>query len=79
MKEIKSYKKNLLKKIFVKLCRILGFEIVDQSNFSVPTSKKSLDQIISQPGKDSVTFPLGQIKHLFILSCAAAFTPASSR
>ena len=62
MKEIKSYKKNLLKKIFVKLCRILGFEIVDQSNFSVPTSKKSLDQIISQPGKDSVTFPLGQIK-----------------
>ena len=29
--------KNFLKKIFVKICRILGYEIIDQGNFYVPT------------------------------------------
>ena len=52
MKEIKSNKNSSLKKIFIKLCRIFGFEIIDQSNFYVPTSNKSLDQSISIPEKD---------------------------
>ena len=38
MKEIKSNKKNPLIKIFIKICRLFGFEIIDQSNFSIPTS-----------------------------------------
>ena len=62
MKEIKSNKKNPLAKIFVKLCRIFGFEIVDQSNFSIPTSDKSINESISIPGKKSVTLPLGSVQ-----------------
>jgi len=62
MKEIKSNKKNPLTKLFVKLCRIFGFEIIDQSNFSIPTSSKSISEGISIPGKRSVTLPLGKVE-----------------
>ena len=62
MRKIKSNKKNPLTKIFIKLCRIFGFEIIDQSNFTVPTSDKSINESISVPGKKSVTLPLGKIE-----------------
>ena len=62
MKEIKSNKKNILRKVFVKLCRLLGFEIIDQSNFTIPTMGQSINSHISVPGKSSVTLPLGEIK-----------------
>jgi len=62
MKEVKSNKKNPLAKIFIKLCRIFGFEIIDQSNFSIPTSKKSLSESLSIPGEKSITLPLGKVK-----------------
>ena len=62
MREIKSNKKNPLTKIFIKLCRIFGFEIIDQSNFSIPTSEKSISESISIPGKRSVTLPLGKVE-----------------
>ena len=29
--------KNFFKKIFIKICRIFGYEIIDQSNFFIPT------------------------------------------
>ena len=56
MREIKSKKRGFITKIFIKLCRIFGFEIVDQSDFSIPTSNKSLNDSISIPGKSSVNF-----------------------
>jgi len=63
MKKIKNTKKaNFLKKIFVKICRTLGFEIIDQSNFSSPTIGKELNETLSEQGKKSITIPLGQIK-----------------
>ena len=62
MREIKSNKKNPLTKIFIKLCRIFGFEIIDQSNFTIPTSNKSINESISVPGKKSVTLPLGKVE-----------------
>ena len=62
MREIKSNKKSFLRKIFIKICRLFGFEIIDQSNFSIPTSNKSLNQSISIPGKRSITLPLGEIE-----------------
>ena len=62
MREVKSNKKNPLKKIFIKLCRVFGFEIIDQSNFSIPTSDKSINESISIPGKRSVTLPLGKVE-----------------
>ena len=62
MKKIeKSKKTNLFKKIFIKICRIIGFEIIDQSNFSSPTLGKELNDTLSIQGKRSITIPLGQI------------------
>ena len=63
MKKIKNNKKsNFLKKIFIKLCRLLGFEIIDQSNFSSPTLNKRLNETLSIQGEKSITIPLGQIE-----------------
>ena len=62
MKKIEKSKKNtLFKKIFIKICRIIGFEIIDQSNFSSPTLGKNLNDTLSIQGKKSITIPLGQI------------------
>ena len=62
MKKIeKSKKNNLFKKIFIKICRIIGFEIIDQSNFNSPTLGKELNDTLSIQGKKSITIPLGQI------------------
>ena len=62
MKKIENKKKfNLFKKIFIKFCRIIGFEIIDQSNFSSPTLGKNLNETLSEQGKKSITIPLGQL------------------
>ena len=62
MKIQKSNKKNFLKKIFIKICRLLNFEIIDQSDFAVPTLKKRLDENLSSAGRKSITLPMGEIK-----------------
>ena len=36
-------KKNILKKIFIKVSKLLGFEIIDQNEFYSPTLGKNLD------------------------------------
>ena len=62
MKKIKNTQKtNFLKKIFIKLCRLIGFEIIDQSNFRSTTLNKDLNETLSIQGKKSITIPLGQI------------------
>ena len=62
MKKIKTRKKNnFVKKIFVKVCRILGYELVDQNNFEIPTLEKNALENISIAGKKSISIPLGQI------------------
>ena len=62
MKEQKiTPKSNFLKKIFIKISRILGYEIIDQSNFSVPTQNKNLDKNLSLQGKKSINIPLGEV------------------
>ena len=62
MKKAESIKKtNFLKKLFIKLCRILGFEIIDQASFRSPTLGKNLNETLSIQGKKSITIPLGQI------------------
>ena len=63
MKEIyNKTKTNFFKKVFIKICRILGYEIIDQSSFYVPTQKKSLNENLNIQGKKSITLPLGEIK-----------------
>ena len=62
MKKIKTKRKNnFVKKIFVKVCRILGYEIIDQNNFEIPTLEKNAMENISIAGKKSISIPLGQI------------------
>ena len=63
MKNIKNQKKNnLFKKIFIKLCRVLGFEIIDQSDFYFPVSNKDSTQNLSELGKKSISIALGETK-----------------
>jgi len=54
--------KNILKKIFVKICRIFGFEIIDQSTFFAPTQNKYLSENLSIQGIKSINLPLGEVK-----------------
>ena len=62
MKKTKNIqKKSFLKKIFIKFCRLIGFEIIDQSNFSSPTLNKNLNETLTVQGEKSITIPLGQI------------------
>ena len=63
MKEINStVKTSVFKKIFIKICRILGYEIIDQSSFYVSTQKKYLNENLNIQGKKSITLPLGETK-----------------
>ena len=63
MKELKiKKKKNFIRKLFVKLCRIFGYEIIDQSDFEISTTNKSLNSNLSILGKKSINIPLGEVK-----------------
>ena len=61
MREIKSKNLNPFNKVFIKICRFFGVELIDQSNFSIPTSNKSINDTLSVPGKKSITLPMGKI------------------
>ncbi|MDC3073600.1 rhamnosyl transferase [Candidatus Pelagibacter sp.] len=62
MKKIFIKKNHILKKIFIKLCRKLGFEIVDQNSLILPTSNKSINENLNLLNKKSITLPLGEVK-----------------
>ena len=63
MKKIDNTKKNsLVKKLFVKLCRIIGFEIIDQSDLNLPVSNKSSADNLGDLGKKIISIPLGETK-----------------
>ncbi len=57
-----NYKKSFIKKLFVKICRMMGYEIIDQNQFFVPTLNKTLSENLNTPGKKSITLPLGEVK-----------------
>ncbi len=62
MKNIENSKKNsFLKRIFIKLSRKLGFEIIDQNTFKIVTLDKKINDEISVIGKSSINLPLGKI------------------
>ena len=62
IKNSKKNKYNFLKKIFIKISRKIGFEIIDQNNFTIPTSNTFLNKNISKINKTNITLPLGEIK-----------------
>ncbi len=57
----KSKKKKLVKRLFIKLARLVGYEIIDQSSLTIPTQNKTIFQNLSQPGTSSVSIPLGKL------------------
>ena len=63
MKNIKNSKKNsFLKRIFIKIFRKFGFEIIDQNTFEIITLDKKINEEISTIGKSSISLPLGLVK-----------------
>ena len=55
-------KKNIIKKLFIKLLKVLGYEIIDQSDFSSPTLNKELNEDLSIINNKSIVLPLGEVK-----------------
>ena len=55
-------KKNIIKRVFIKLSKILGYEIIDQNDFSSPTLQKELNEDLSIINKKSIILPLGEVK-----------------
>ena len=74
MKEIKSIKKTgFVKKILIKICRLFGYELIDQSTLEFPVSNKNSQDFISIPGNKSISLGLGEtlvtrkVKALYII------------
>ncbi|MDB4231612.1 glycosyltransferase family 2 protein [Candidatus Pelagibacter sp.] len=55
-------KKSILKKLFIKLSKILGYEIIDQNDFNSPTLEKQLNENLSIINEKSIILPLGEVK-----------------
>ena len=58
----KANKKSWFKKIFIKICRLLDYEIIDQSNFYLPVTDQYINEDLSKIGKKSLTMPMGKIE-----------------
>ena len=54
-------KKSIIKKLFIKLCKIMGYEIIDQNNFTSPTLDKKLNEDLSILNDKSIVLPLGEV------------------
>ena len=50
-----------MKKIFIKICKFLGYEILDQNKFFSPTLEKELNNELSVLNQKSIILPLGQV------------------
>ena len=63
MREIKNIKKTgFVKKILIKICRILGYELIDQSTLEFPVSNKNSQDFVSMPGNKSISLGLGETR-----------------
>ena len=51
-----------MKKLFIKLAKALGFEIIDQNQFFSPTLNKDLNEDLSTLNEKSIILPLGEVK-----------------
>ena len=55
-------KKSIIKKLFIKLSKILGYEIIDQNSFISPTLDRELNKDLSKLNEKSIVLPLGEVK-----------------
>ena len=51
-----------MKKLFIKLAKALGYEIIDQNNFVSPTLGKEINEDLSNFNDSSIVLPLGEVK-----------------
>ena len=51
-----------MKKLFIKLAKLLRFEIIDQNQFSSPTLNQELNEDLSTINEKSIILPLGEVK-----------------
>ena len=62
MKKINLRKNSFIKRIFIKLIRKMGFEIIDQNNLIVPTQNKKINDNLNKLNTKNITLPLGEVK-----------------
>ena len=55
-------KLSFFKKIFIKISKILGYQIIDQNEFISPTLEKKLNDDLSTINDKSIVLPLGEVK-----------------
>jgi len=55
-------KKSIIKKLFIKLSKIMGYELIDQNSFISPTLDKELNKDLSKLNEKSIVLPLGEVK-----------------
>jgi len=51
-----------MKKLFIKLCKIMGYELIDQNNFTSPTLDRELNKDLTILNDKSIVLPLGEVK-----------------
>ena len=54
-------KKKIFKKLFIKISKIFGYEIIDQNEFVSPTLEKKLNDDLSIINNKSIVLPLGEV------------------
>ena len=62
MKNKKVNKKSFLSKLLIKFVRKFGFEVIDQSNLTIPISNTHAYENLSKSGNKSISIPLGITK-----------------
>ena len=55
-------KKSIIKRLFIRFSKLLGYEIIDQATFRSPTLNKDLNHTLSVINKKSIILPLGEVK-----------------
>ena len=53
---------NILKKLFIKVSKIIGYELIDQKDFRSPTLEKELNEDLSILNDKSIVLPLGEVR-----------------
>ena len=62
MKKIHLKKNNFIKRLFIKIIRKMGFEIIDQNKLNLPTLNKKINENLNTLNIKNITLPLGEIK-----------------
>ena len=88
MKELKLKKKNsFFEKFLIKLNRLFGFEIINNSNYDIISLDKNGSENLSSLGEKSITIPMGSLDitrkvsglHIIFRSCASVMMLTQSK